>query len=184
MRRRTVLVGAVTPLVLVLTGCGSDNPKPSRPASSSAAPSASPSAVAPTMPAEAKGTGPEAAKAIVRLFVDRLNFAGAHGDTEAFRALFTPRCGACLGVADFIDKTYSNGGTIRGSGWHALTVRAGAIKSKRIKVDALVRVAAQDVIPRASAEPQHFDGAPRVMKHFTLGQSDGGWKVTGIESRR
>jgi len=184
MRRMTVLVGAVTALVLVLTGCGSDNPKPSRPASSSASPSASPSAVAPTMPAEAKGTGPEAAKAFVRLFVERLNFAGAHGDTEAFRELFTNGCRACIGVADFIDKTYSNGGEIRGSGWHALTVRAGDIQSKRIKVDALVRVAEQDVIPEASAEPQHFDGAARVMKHFRLAQSEGGWKVAGIESRR
>ena len=184
MRRRTVLAGAVTLLVLVLAGCGSDNPKPAPPETSSASPSASSSVVAPTMPAEAKGTGPEAAQAIVGLFIERLNFAGVHGDTEAFRELFTNGCGACKGVADFIDKTYASGGEIRGSGWHPLTIRARAIQSKRIKVDALVRVAAQDVIPRASAEPQHFDGAPRVMKHFTLGQSDGGWKVTGIESRR
>ena len=184
MRRRTVLAGAVAPLVLVLAGCGSDNPKPAPPATSSASPSASPSVVAPTMPAEAKGNGPEAAEAIVSLFIERLNFAGAHGDTRAFRELFTNGCAACNGVADFIDKTYASGGEIRGSGWHALAIRSGAVQSKRIKVDALVRVAEQDVIPKASAEPQHFDGAPRVMKHFTLDQSDGGWKVTGIESRR
>ena len=75
MRRRTVLAGAVTPLVLVLAGCGSDNPKPAPPETSSASPSASPSVVAPTMPAEAKGTGPEAAKAFVRHYIASLNYA-------------------------------------------------------------------------------------------------------------
>ena len=82
MRRRTVLAGAVTPLVLLLASCGSDNPKPSPPASSTASPSASASVVAPTMPAEAKGTGPEAAKAFVRHYLRRLRLCSAHRTSD------------------------------------------------------------------------------------------------------
>ncbi len=80
MRRRTVLAGVLIPLAFVLAGCGADNPKPSPPASTSpsASPSASVSASAPTMPAEAKGTGPEAAKAFVRHYLDDVRLCRPH----------------------------------------------------------------------------------------------------------
>src|SRR4051794_19475222 len=122
MRRRTVLVGAVITLVLVLTGCGSDNPKPSPPASSSASPSASPSAVAPTMPAEAKGTGPEAAKAFVKHYLNVLGYAARTGEVDELRALAGSDCKSCEGVIAKIDKIYASGGRAVGCGYGAENV--------------------------------------------------------------
>ena len=183
MRRTTALTHLVTccALALALSGCGSANPKPAPPASESVT-NASPSVVAPTMPAEAMGTGPEAAKAMVQLFIDRLDFAGTQGDTKAFREVFTSKCSACAGVADFIDQTYAAGGEIRGTGWHSLDVASLPPTSGSIKVNALVRVAPQSVIAKKGAEPKHFAGADRVMKHFTLEIADGNWRISDIEA--
>ena len=158
--------------------------KPAPPRSRSLSPSATPSVVAPTMPAEAMGTGPEAAKAMVQLFIDRLDFAGAHGDTRTFREVFTSRCDACGGVADFIDQTYSAGGRIRGTGWHPIRIEPAPPRGGAIKVDALVRVAPQDVIASRGAQPKHFPGADQVIKHFSLEVVSGNWRISKVEAAR
>ena len=92
-RRRSTYVGgrsaggvvaSVAVLTASLVGCTSNAepstlPTPTLSASPSASPS--PSATPPTMPAEAEGTSPRAAKAFVRYWVDALNYATTTGDT-------------------------------------------------------------------------------------------------------
>ena len=144
MRRRTVLAGAVTPLVLVLAGCGSDNPKPSPPASSSASPSASPSVVAPTMPAEAKGTGPEAAKAFVKPILD-VQLCRRTGDAEAFRAaLYHPVVEPALESPTLSTRHMQTAARYAVLDGMPSRFAQEPSESKRIKVDALVRVAEQE----------------------------------------
>lgn len=180
MRRRTVLAGAVTALVLVLTGCGSDNPKPSRPASSSASPSASPSAVAPTMPAEAKGTGPEAAKAFVKHYIATLNYAAVSGDTTGLRRLYSRSCTFCEGISDGFDRVHVNGGSIKTNGWRVRHLDAGA-GSSAIKVLASVNVTPQVVLLKAGTKPKKFDGIPNAKRRFSLSASGGSWSLTNLE---
>ena len=173
MRRMTVLVGAVTALVLVLTGCGSDNPKPSRPASSSASPSASPSAVAPTMPAEAKGTGPEAAKAFVKHYLATFSYAARTGDVTHLRLLSAEQCTSCRDVVEQIQHVYASGGYARGKGYAAGKMRVG---SNPVSVRTTVVQFPQ--VSKKTADS-------KVMKHgrsllpsiFTLTHASGTWQV-------
>jgi hypothetical protein len=177
MRRRTVLAGAVAPLVLVLAGCGSDNPKPAPPETSSASPSASPSVVAPTMPAEAKGTGPEAAKAFVRHFIATLNYAQTTGDTSTLRQLYGALCSFCEGVSDGLDRVQSHGGSIKTDGWSVRRLRAS---QGGTTVIALVRVAPQVVVMRQGGKPERFDGQEHGRRKFDLQASHGQWTVTNL----
>ena len=67
----------------LVSGCTSSaepSPLPPTPSSSSAAPSPSPTP--PSLPPEAEGTSPKAAKAFVRHWVDTINYAMSTGDTQ------------------------------------------------------------------------------------------------------
>ena len=177
MRRRTVLAGVVIPLVLALDGCGSDNPKPAPPETSSASPSASSSVVAPTMPAEAKGTGPEAAKAFVKHFVATLNYAQKTGDTSTLRRLYGAPCSFCEGISDGLDRVHSHGGSIKTDGW---TLRRLKATDAGATVIAFVRVAPQIVVMHKGGKPERFAGQKHGRRKFDLQATDGQWTVTNL----
>ena len=176
MRRRTVLAGAVTALVLVLTGCGSDNPKPSRPASSSASPSASPSAVAPTMPAEAKGTGPEAAKAFVKHYLATFSYAARTGDVRGMRSLAADGCTSCGELTDKIQQVYGAGGSASGRGYEERNLRVTESSSSRVVLRGVVTQFAQRSVSSSGASPTNF---PRgeLKSQFEVVQQDGNWHL-------
>src|SRR5688500_10761674 len=108
---------AVVAAGLVLAGCGgSPEPDPLPKSSTSEAPSASPSAP-PVMPAAAKEKTKAGAIAFARGFLNTLNYSGATGNTQPLRSLYMPLCTRCEAVADAIDRTYSDGGSIDGGAW-------------------------------------------------------------------
>ena len=175
MRLRTVLAGAATPLVLVLAGCGADNPKPAPPETSSASPSpsASPSVVAPTMPAEAKGTGPGAAKAFVKHYLAVFSYAARTGDVSDLQRLSTNECTSCKDVIDQIRRVYAAGGYARGKGYAAgaMTVRPNPV-SVRTTVIQYPQVSKE----RADAAVMKH-GRSRLPSIFTLTHGSGAWQV-------
>ena len=174
MRRRTVLAGAVVPLVLVLAGCGSDNPKPAPPETSSASPSASASVVAPTMPAEAKGTGPEAAKAFVKHYLNVLGFAANTGEVTELRPLARPDCKSCEGVIAKIDKIYASGGHAQGRGYGAQNVTSSQGQDETI-VD-LTIIAYPQTVYRAGTKPKRSTKSKTPARFHLVRQGDG-WLI-------
>ena len=173
MRRRTVLAGVVTLLVLVLAGCGSDNPKPAPPASSSASPSASPSVVAPTMPAEAKGTGPEAAKAFVKHYLATFSYAARTGDVTDLRLRSTEECTSCRDVIEQIQHVYASGGYARGKGYAAGKMR---VSSNPVSVRTTVIQFPQVSKQTADAKIKKH-GRSLLPSIFTLRRDSGTWQV-------
>ena len=118
--RRRLLAAVAGAVVLIASGCTSDEaPEPAPLPTESASPSdtGSPSPTAPTLPAEAEGTSPAAAKAFVRHYFDSVNYAAATGDTDGLRALGASRCVSCDAIAENIEEVYSEGGVIRSGGW-------------------------------------------------------------------
>ena len=180
MRRRTVLAGAVIPLVLVLPGCGSDKPKPAPPETSSASPSASPSVVAPTMPAEAKGTGPEAAKAFARHFIALLNYSEVTGDLDLLRQSFDPDCDGCSGIVDGLDKVYRNGGSVKTDGWEVKGLKTTPTP-RGFRVDAMVDVAPQIVILERGAKAKRFPGDRSALRRLFLRHGSSAWVVSNMD---
>ena len=117
------LVGAACTATL-LAGCTSNaEPTPlPEPSPSSASPS--PSATPPSLPPEAEGTSPQAAKAFARHYVDVINYAARTGDTNDLRELGTADCVSCEAIASNIEKIYNAGGHIESESWevHSIAV--------------------------------------------------------------
>lgn len=187
MRRSGVLAHAVvcSMLALALAGCGSSNPKPASPASepvpSSVTPTASASPVAPTLPAEAKGTSAAAAKAFVRHFVETLNYSETSGDTTALRTLYSRECAFCEGISDGLDRIKLHGGAIKTTGWTVLGLDMSNPSAGRpIQVVATVRVAPQTVIMKRGAKAEHFGGQTHGVRRFLLRERDGMWLITDL----
>src|SRR5690349_11029374 len=107
----TAVVALLLPAVLV--GCSDaaapeGSPAPSASASTSATPSA------PALPAEAKGTGPAAAKAFVRHYVSLINTASANLDARPLRTSSERGCTACRGIVKLIDDVAAKVGSLDG----------------------------------------------------------------------
>ncbi|MBA2465210.1 MAG: hypothetical protein H0V42_09590, partial [Nocardioidaceae bacterium] len=86
--------------------------------------SPSPSATPPSLPPEAEGTSPAAAKAFARHYFMAINYAAATGDTVGLRALGTENCVSCDAIASNIEKVYEAGGHIESKGWKLTIVSA------------------------------------------------------------
>ncbi len=183
MRRRMVLVNAATScaLVISLASCGSANPKPAPAPTVSVSSSAPPPGeVAPTMPAEAKGTSEAAAKAFVRHFVETLNYAGDTGETSVLRRLYSQSCLFCEGIADGLDRVKRNGGTYRSAGWTIKNLSPYPAGEGRLQILAIVRVAPQVVVVKQGASPRGFKGDANGRRRFTLKSDAGNWIVADL----
>jgi hypothetical protein len=103
---------------LALAACsGEPEPKfaPSESSSLTGNESAAPTGeVEPTLPASAQENNGAGAEAFVRYFIELLNYAQKTGDTARLQRVSTPRCAACEGYADEINRTYAAGGHVDG----------------------------------------------------------------------
>ena len=135
----------------------------------------------PTMPAEAEGTSPAAAKAFVRHWIAALNYATASGDVSAVRALSAPTCESCSASFFRITDVYGAGGRIESDGWRVRTMQlVPGQRSDRPIVDVGVRLTPQIVIEEKDGEPQEFKGG-RLPMTFTLAWDSGSWRVERLE---
>lgn len=97
---------------LLLTGCGSVEPKEPKPTT---APSAT--ATEPSMPPGAKKNTVGGAEAFVRYYVELLNFASVSGNTTRLSDLSDPTCEGCSAYVELYRKTYDAGGYYKDSEW-------------------------------------------------------------------
>lgn len=165
-----------------LAGCTSNaEPTPLPEPSASTSPSARASSAPPSLPPEAAGTSPRAAKAFVRYWVETLNYAGSSGETELLVAASNSQCKACQAVVHTIDTTHASGGTFQGDGWIVRTIKYQPLQAKERPVLTVgVLISPQTVIASAGATPKQFEGGNRSMI-FRLDYSGGDWQVMNLE---
>ncbi len=99
--RGGVRTGGCVAVLLLLAGCNGESdgaePTPTTQSSTTVGPTTGPTPtepVEPTLPPEAEGSSPKAAKAFVGYYIELLNYAMVTGDTDAFRAA-ARGCGGC-----------------------------------------------------------------------------------------
>ena len=118
-------VPAVLVALLLLAGCGEEDPEPSSSvtavdatdaatAEPSAEPSPEPSLSPPPMPPAAAEQTPAGAEAFTRWWFDLLNYAFATGDLDEFRAVSPEGCGTCDGFVQTITDIYARDSTLSG----------------------------------------------------------------------
>ncbi len=96
-RRVHALAAVAVGVSLLVAGCTQDaGPKPSPLPSPTKTASAS-APTPPVMPAEAKGTSAESAKAFARYYVDLINYRIRSGDTDGLATLGDGDCKSCSG---------------------------------------------------------------------------------------
>jgi len=170
-------------LSLVAAGCQS-NPAPppleSTAESSTPSPTASPAEVAPTLPAGAKGTSEAAAKALVRHYIDVLNYAAATGDTSRLAALSEPDCESCTSIRRNIDSIYGADGELRGEGWTLVGARTLRIARRSATLSLDMRLEPETVVRSAGAEATHNEGSRQPMTVF-LRVRHGSWRVARLD---
>ena len=176
------MAGLAVGVTLLVAGCtDGSSPKPSPLPSVTASSSSAATPSAPAMPAEAKGTSAASAKAFVRYWIETLNFAGSSGATARLREASTPECAACTGIAEFIDRVYTRGGSISGDGWGIRQIRlVDRGPGRGMTVDALVDVAPQEVVKRKGGKSQHFNGGRR-LKTFLVTPRQNSWHVARLD---
>lgn len=183
--RARVVGSAVVVVVLAtwLSGCESDAASPPPMETSTRSPSATPSPtpIAPTLPAEAKGTTEASAEAFVRHYIDVTNYAMATGDTAALRAVSGSSCVSCQGVIDRIDSVYGAGGSIESGGWELRSVSVvPRTKPSEPQIDVGLFMTPQRVTQKMGNQPSAFPGG-RLPATFMLRRDGESWIVTEWE---
>ncbi|MCW2759475.1 MAG: hypothetical protein JWO46_3221 [Nocardioidaceae bacterium] len=174
MRASLTRLAVALALAVSLAGCGGANPKPSPVVESSATPSPSASG-APTMPAEAKGTDAEAAKAFVQHYLAVLSYATSTGDVSDLKRLGLDSCKSCQNVIAEIERLYGVGGSASGEGYTAQ--RFNASNAHGIwTLNLTINAAPQTIVSSKSAKPSTSpDSQTRATFHLIT--QDEGWVV-------
>ncbi|WP_028636087.1 DUF6318 family protein [Nocardioides sp. URHA0032] len=126
---RAVIAAVGVALALGVSACSGGDPEP-RVAPPSTSPPTSPSTtpasdtVPPTMPPEARGTDAASAEAFVKFYFDTVNYAQSTGDVNALNHL-AARCGGCDAGVQSIERTYDEGGSIKGGEGRAAEFKTG-----------------------------------------------------------
>jgi len=175
------LVAGLAAAGLILSGCGgSPEPKP-LPKESKSTPSESPSATPPAMPTAAKKKTKAGAEALVQHFLSTMRYAGSSGDTNAFAATYTRACTRCAAITAGIEKTYRDGGSIKGGAWVPTKTKAYAVDDDVAFVDAVVDYERQVWVKDSSGSKTTSPAKKNVLKTFQLVWRDQRWFVGALD---
>lgn len=144
-RARYAAAAGLVVLSGALVGCsGEAAPQGSPAPSTSVASSATPTA--PTLPAEAKGTSPQAAEAFVRHYVDLINYSLRTLDGKPMLEASAESCELCKGFARIVADVERRNGRFEGGDWRIreLQIRPHGVPRER-NVMALVAVSEETI---------------------------------------
>ena len=164
-------------MLLTLGACSSD-PEPKEPKRT--ATSATPTATAPTMPAQAKEDTPEGAAAFVKHYIDVFNYAASTGDVEELTRLSSPDCEGCQSYIKLYRDTYKAGGYFKGSDWKLSNFEVEQA-SGQVSVFAHA-AAAKGTYRESSSEAPKPGGGEDTEIIFAVRHSDG-WSMSGFDRR-
>jgi hypothetical protein len=171
-RVRAVLAALVAGCLLV--ACSDDDPEPKV---ADPTPSAAhTSSTAPTAPSTGAIRDPEST---LGAWVAAQNEALATGSTAALRALEADECQGCADFPDAIDETYNAGGSYEGGAWKLVNSHVEASSDSTANLTAAIRIAGGTTIPKAGADPVHYDPQNHLMS-FGMVVEGGEWRFTAI----
>ena len=181
-RGRSCVAALLAILLYAAAAACQSNPSPApmpsvAPSPSKSVASSTPSPTPPTMPAEARGTSAQSAKAFVRYYIGLVNHAVATGDTSDLKGASQNSCNSCTAVVTNIDTVYANGGSLSGEGWKVSAAReVPGRPAARPILRVGIRISPQDKIASRGAKVQHFRGG-RQLLIFRLVRLEGGWSI-------
>ncbi|MCW2791818.1 MAG: hypothetical protein JWO76_916 [Nocardioides sp.] len=180
--RATLALGVVVPL-LALGGCSGDDPEPKIAPTTSTSPSdtGSPSPtptgpVEPTMPAAAKKQTAAGAEAFVRYYLDIVNFSQSSGDLRTLRRIADRECGACSAGLHFLERTFSEGGEIRGGSASLTRATSGLLNTGDYQVRGDLVSRRQVVDMPGSRRDKVYPGGT-ITVQFIVSPEDHSWLV-------
>lgn len=182
---RAKLMTAMMVVALLLAACqGNPEPPPldGTPTSPSPSRTTSPTVAAPSLPPEAEGTSPTAAKAFVRHYVDLVNYAMATGDTGPISNLSLSSCNTCMAIISRIDDVYSSGGRLAGAGWKVRTVSPVTTPARDSHLIAVgIDISGQVAYESGGATPSQSPNT-RGNLDFHLVKRPSGWRVERLDA--
>lgn len=167
-------IGVVFVAVLVLGGCGAEDPPPPRPTSAATTP-VNPDATLPTPPARADEFSPTGANRFVHHYVSLLDYASKTGDVEELSRLSDPGCEGCRRYIDLFVEMYSSGGWAKGMDWSAtpIELRFQEIEGGESAATTTLSISRGTIQRAADTEPTEY---PKVEDKVTFGLvHDGDW---------
>ncbi len=163
-----------TSLLVLVAGCTDPEPKEPKPTTS-----ATPTATAPTMPAQAKENTPEGASAFVAHYIEVLNYASNTGDVEFLSQLSSPDCDGCQSYIELYRDTYAKGGFFKDSDWSLGDLDVTVDDDKTV-VFGTVTSPAGTVAKDRDSKPK--PGVPEDSDlTFVVSRSTGAWSLTTLE---
>lgn len=182
--RQVRQVVAVVACGTLLAGCGGTpeaSPAPSGSPSAAESPSPSATPPPPERPPEVDQRNRAGAIATVRWFLESMNYAGSTGNTDTYRKIFSRDCNRCEAIAVGIERTYADGGSIRGGAWTPREFNFYGIERDVAYLDGTIDYAPQTLIPRAGDLPQDASGDTEVVHAFQLVWVAGAWQVGALD---
>jgi hypothetical protein len=123
MSRTPTAVALVAATLLLLGGCGDDDPKPNIPDP----PTSAPTSTTPTSPSTSSTVSPTqsslSARESVDAWLDAWTAAMQTGNTTLVRELSTDACDSCTRLIAKVEEVYGKGGHYETDGWTASHVR-------------------------------------------------------------
>lgn len=183
---RTV-IAAASALLVMLAGCGTDDPAPapapSTSAAASTAPTTDPGPVEPTLPAAAMRGGKAGAEAFVVHYWAMVDYAQASGDVEPLEALNMESCSPCHAGADWIAEIADRGGKILGSTHRVARARSvPASRSNGVWLTyATVRTTPERVI--GAGDLNRRGGAGVIEALLTTVHTSSGWLMSDLDEQ-
>lgn len=149
------------------------------PSTAPGSPTASPTPVAPVLPAAARVDSPAGAEAFARFWITALDYASRSGDTTLIRRLAD--CAGCNALADGIDKLQTEGGRTNGG---AVRIVGSSIvrhvPNEAGLVDLTYDRQARTVV-QSTGKEQSVPAEKNVRLLITLKRVGDSWQITNAQ---
>lgn len=163
-----------TSLLVLVAGCA-DDPEPKEPKPTA---SATPTATAPTMPAQAKENTPEGASAFVAHYIAVSNYAASTGDVEELSRLSDSKCEGCQKYVTLYRDTYKAGGYFKGGAWTPSDLR---LDFGEPETYVTTTITSPESRFRTSSETVEETGdAESTLMTFGISRSGQEWRMTQL----
>jgi hypothetical protein len=167
---------------LLASGCGgSPEPRQLPAPEKSGSPSASATPTPPVMPSAAKTDNDAAVEAFARHFINVINYTAHSGDRATIDKLSAPACESCKSIGDRAERTYADGGYIRGQGWSVKS--ANVVPNQRrngVYVELTIDQHPETVLARPGTEPTVYPGGDHTF-NMVVSWAGSSWLVSRLD---
>lgn len=172
-------------MALVLTGCGSGDPKPKvlPPASVGASPSAGAVAVPVPLPPAANAETAEGASAFARHYMDVLTASLQSADPQPVIALSDAGCQGCQNIIGAIRQEAAMGQRVVGAPFRVIFAEAPPVRNGEVILNLRYERLRGELLDVASGRVlQVIEPEPPLDAQMRLRKSSSGWTVLGLRS--